>query len=323
MAAQKPCVVCGIDSNIDLGNINYFSCPRCGLYGVDPPTEFLIAELSSSQRTALSRLIRQNQRTPPNDTYRVEIGVFDFLNPISPYEQLENLLLYIGDNQETIGSTIAITGRIRQELYALTGIEIERADENFQFVLNGLEAEGLLDKEESSQEGQDTDGVWRKKYWLRLSFNGWRRYEELKRAVSDSNTAFMAMKFPEAALEHPYEELEAVFHTFKSAIQQNTKYKLDNPLLSNPIGGSIDARLEQEIRKARFVVADLTHDNSGVYWEAGLAHGLGKPVFYTCKQDRRIKTHFDINHHTTIFWTPGKEQDAATQLVATIKNTIH
>ena len=53
----------------------------------------------------------------------------------------------------------------------------------------------------------------------------------------------------------------------------------------DPQAGSIDERLRVEIRKSRFLVADLTHGNPGAYWEAGFAEGLGKPVIYTCEKD--------------------------------------
>ena len=39
------------------------------------------------------------------------------------------------------------------------------------------------------------------------------------------------------------------------------------------------------IRDAKFVIADLTHDNNGAYWEAGYAEGLGKPVIYICEKE--------------------------------------
>lgn len=155
---------------------------------------------------------------------------------------------------------------------------------------------------------------------LKLTFKGWKKYEELKHAISDSKVAFMAMEFLKEGLNPPHDELKKVVSFFQETISKNTEYKLTNQLLDNPKAGSIDARLEQEIRKAKFLVVDLSHNNRGAYWEAGLAHGLGKPVFYTCKSG--VETHFDISHHTTISWQPGKEQEAADKLVATIQNTV-
>ena len=40
----------------------------------------------------------------------------------------------------------------------------------------------------------------------------------------------------------------------------------------------VDAVIEHEIRACRFLIADLSDDNAGAYWEAGFAEGLGKPV---------------------------------------------
>jgi len=50
-----------------------------------------------------------------------------------------------------------------------------------------------------------------------------------------------------------------------------------------------------EIRSAKFLVADLTDENRGAYWEAGFGEGLGKKVYYTCEasnstRPKRIST---------------------------------
>jgi nucleoside 2-deoxyribosyltransferase len=50
--------------------------------------------------------------------------------------------------------------------------------------------------------------------------------------------------------------------------------------------GVIDNIMRAQIRDAAFVLIDLTHDNSGAYWEAGYAEGLGKPVVYLCEKTK-------------------------------------
>ena len=50
---------------------------------------------------------------------------------------------------------------------------------------------------------------------------------------------------------------------------KKTGYDLANTLRSEPKAGNLHARLEVEIRAARFVVAELSHHNNGSYWEAG------------------------------------------------------
>ena len=60
------------------------------------------------------------------------------------------------------------------------------------------------------------------------------------------------------------------------------------------------------IRKARFVIADLTQGDEGarggVYYEAGFANGLGLTVIFTCREDKFDLVHFDTNHQAHILW---------------------
>src|SRR5258707_1176980 len=77
-------------------------------------------------------------------------------------------------------------------------------------------------------------------------------------------------------------------------------------------------------RRVRFVVADLTHDNNGAYFEAGFAEGIGLPVVYTCEREKfeAKKTHFDTNHMVTIPWDNKNLEDAGNRLTATIRATL-
>ena len=75
--------------------------------------------------------------------------------------------------------------------------------------------------------------------------------------------------------------------------------------------GVIDDIMRVQIRDAAFVIADLTHDNHGAYWEAGYAEGLGKPVVYICEKEKfeKQRTHFDTNHCTTVPWSKDDPKD--------------
>jgi len=151
-----------------------------------------------------------------------------------------------------------------------------------------------------------------------LSLKGWERVNELLRAAKDSRKAFMAMKFGDP-------QLDAIFHDhFKPAVFQ-TGFSLRR-LDEEPHAGLIDDRMRVEIRTSRFLIADLTHGNSGAYWEAGYAEGLGRPVIYTCRKDVfddvKQRPHFDTNHHQTVIWDPASIQDALNQLKAVIRVTL-
>ncbi len=66
----------------------------------------------------------------------------------------------------------------------------------------------------------------------------------------------------------------------------------------------IDDDIIAEIKRSRFVVADMTHGADGVrgsvYYEAGFAHGCGLEVIYCCREDCMERLPFDTRqyHHT-------------------------
>ena len=90
--------------------------------------------------------------------------------------------------------------------------------------------------------------------------------------------------------------------------------------------GLIDDKLRVEIRRSKFLIADLSDENNGAYWEAGYAEGLGMQVIYICEEEKfeQKKTHFDTNHHLTVQWKndPESLQKFAEELKATIRATF-
>jgi nucleoside 2-deoxyribosyltransferase len=79
------------------------------------------------------------------------------------------------------------------------------------------------------------------------------------------------------------DEIDNVFTDCFIPAVAKTGFKLER-VDTAPKAGLIDDKIKVDIRTARFVLADLTGNNNGVYWEAGFAEGLGKPVIYTCKK---------------------------------------
>jgi len=149
-----------------------------------------------------------------------------------------------------------------------------------------------------------------------LTFDGWNYYETLLKGNSTYRKAFMAMKFGDPDLNHV---LENIFKP-NAKLAGFDLFKLDD----EPRAGLIDDRLRVEIQSSDFLIADLTHENNGAYWEAGYAEGLGKPVIYTCEQDtfNSQKTHFDTNHHLTVLWDKNAPEKAGDLLKATIRATL-
>ena len=118
-------------------------------------------------------------------------------------------------------------------------------------------------------------------------------------------------------------ELDAIVDFLKERINQELGFSLvDLRDVERP--GIIDDIMRMEIRDAAFVIVDLTHDNSGAYWEAGYAEGLDKPVVYICEKNKfdEESTHFDTNHCTTITWSGDNKEGFSARLIATLRRGV-
>ena len=86
----------------------------------------------------------------------------------------------------------------------------------------------------------------------------------------------------------------------------------------------IDEQIQVEIRQSDFVVADFTHGDAGVrgsvYYEVGFAHGLGKPVIFTCREDQLSELQFDIRNFQHLAWT--EPDDLRDRLAEQIKSLV-
>jgi nucleoside 2-deoxyribosyltransferase len=219
----------------------------------------------------------------------------------TPSQQAENLILWLGDSLKDEAE--AWKDVPAEEVQAIMG---GRRPDSIDYIAQFLANQGIL---------QSIPVVGREFFRLQMLFPGWNEYERLKHAVSSSRMAFMALQFNDPELD------QMIASVFRPAVAA-TGFELKT-LADDQPAGLIDDRLRVEIRRCKFMLADMTHRNPGAYWEAGFAEGLGKPVIYTCKRaafDKGV-SHFDTNHHLTVLWDDDIEAVAA-KLKATIRATL-
>lgn len=283
-------------------------CRHCGIFRVTGSAWSQMDNSSlPSQRQApafayaIRRLAaRQRRHQPPLVTTDLVNQWWNHPELPTPREAADNLILWLGDR------TRSAPGRGLDITHDDHGAIIGAADApSLDYVLHGLERQGVIERE-----GRSLQSGWR------LTFEGWDRYESLRRGSAEGTTAFMAMKFGDADADRMYHEC------FKPTVA-DTGFRLIR-LDDEPRIGLIDDSLRLAIKRARFVIADLTHANNGAYWEAGYAEGLGKPVIYTCRKDvfDSQGTHFDTNHHQTVLWRIDEPEEAARRLKATIRISL-
>ena len=219
-----------------------------------------------------------------------------FLNPL---EQRINIIRYIGDKVTEKGGTIDV------DIGDITRLNGEVGEILSHSLIEELEKRGeIIFTGRHPFAGQY--------YRVNLSLEGWKIYEVENRGMVAGNYGFIAMQFNDNELE-----------TFVQEVVTPTVEKMGFNLIDVrdvSKAGIIDNIIRSQIRSARFVIADLTHDNNGAYWEAGYAEGLGKPVIYICEKAKfeEKRTHFDTNHCTTVLWSRDDDDGFRKELTATL-----
>jgi hypothetical protein len=109
----------------------------------------------------------------------------------------------------------------------------------------------------------------------------------------DKGFVFIAMPID---LDDP--ALEDVLHAIKDAAISVglTAERIDEPAST----AKITDRILESIRRAEFVIADLTYSKPNVYYEAGYAHAIGKVPIYIAKKGTDVE--FDLKDYPVIFF---------------------
>ena len=212
------------------------------------------------------------------------------------HERANRLLRFIASETPVLGSALefdrhASSSNARGErhkatLSAFAWTESERWLE-LDYLLDYLTGRGLL--EHIYQNEIPTN-------YYRVTVEG---HAEIARnaTATDSSKAFVAMWFDDSMND-------AYYRGFEPAIKDAgyEPVRIDNVQHA----GQIEDAIIAEIRKSRFVIADLTQGDDGarggVYYEAGFARGLSLTVIFTCREDKFELVHFDTSHQAHILW---------------------
>lgn len=163
----------------------------------------------------------------------------------------------------------------------------------------------LIDELQYFSRGHDNSLLVTPKGWIALE----------AQPNTESTNGFVAMWFDDSVRPLFTEVIEpAIVETGYEPL------RIDNKEHTN----KIDDEIVASIRASRFVVADYTAGDTGarggVYYEAGLAHGLGLPVIFMAREGTDL--HFDIRQYNTIFWKTDNFADARERLKNRILATL-
>jgi len=281
------------------------NCTNCGEYIITQEAQMEALSKIGKDESKRARASHQIRKRQSNDEQvkllSSDIEVLTNSELPSIIEQADNLLRHFAARTKEPGRWLRIAAP--EEWIGITGsISKDGVNALLSYLIN--------ERYIVSSDNKDPN--------FSMTVRGWVHYEEIQKQAKDSTIAFMAMKFGVPELDQIVEDI------FRPAVTQ-TGFRLQK-LTDEQKAGLIDDQLRLQIRRARILIADLTHANNGAYWEAGFAEGLGIPVIYTCKQsvfdDEKTKPHFDTNHYLTVVWNPDNIEEAAKKLKATIRATL-
>lgn len=293
-----------------------YSCPGCGEFEITGTALATLPHQLETMNGAQAKLrhwLRKAQDAasrPVLDSRLMDEIISNATIP-GAMEQANQFLLWLGRNSAYPGHELEVP------LILATAIMGAPTIDGYSYILDHLTAEGLVDDRSPKVLGPPRG------FKGTLTVRGWDRFTEVEQHAVNSQVIFMAMKYRDPLLDRAFNDC------FRPAVAK-TGLRLRR-LDDHPKAGLIDNRLRLEIRESVMLIADLTYNNSGAYWEAGYAEGLGRPVLYTCFEDFFHKTgdfvesggtHFDTNHCLTILWSPDTFDRAADELKAAIRLTL-
>ena len=236
--------------------------------------------------------LRESGEVPPT----IDVNIVDWLCeqsrslPVS--SRALRLLNFLVRTSRRIGDTIDISDKTTEER-AFAWSESSDSQE-LEYLLNYLIETGRVKRISASG-------------WYRVTVEGFEVIQKSKTEF-DPLQVFVALWFNS--------ETDLLWDAMNAAIR-NAGYcpiRIDK----EHFWGSIDDEVIANIRRAKFLVADLTHGEDGargsVYFEAGFGMGLGKATILTVHEDFLVdekpgKVHFDLQHHTILTWSKNSMQE--------------
>lgn len=163
--------------------------------------------------------------------------------------------------------------------------------QEFDYYLEYLAQSGLIERPaglDAKISGQTRDVEYDRE--TVVTVDGWRRIAQTGAAT---RAVFIAMSFAP--------ELEAAFSEGIAPGIRDAGYE---PVRVDMVehNEKICDRIVAEIRRSRILVADVTMQRQGVYFEAGFAMALGLPVIWSCREDDFKNAHFDTRQYNHIVW---------------------
>jgi len=299
MSDKKPCTLCQTDCDVQayVDSVNnttkqpiyYTDCPICGSYGITRRAQVSLRghEENFYIISGVTRNYYEQHGSPLiitdsmiRDDSEFEVNILS-KEPKSVLGKAALLLQYIERESIHPGDNVIICP---SQDYPICFCKNAK---ELRFYVNHLRDIGDIKAEGTTRD-----------YSLSLTAGGWQKIESMERPNLESKQAFVAMWFDES--------LKEIFANGIKSLEEDTgfnMYRVDQ----EPFNEKICDRIIADIKKSRFLIADVTGLRHAVFFEAGYAMGLGLPVIFTCKEGTEIEGCFDTRQYNHIVWENAED----------------
>jgi hypothetical protein len=263
------------------------TCPACGKFRIDGMADLWLNGLKEPEKNGLYKISFALRSISERAIGKRDNSLF----PIYSHDDLATMLSAAEPSvQEKLSLLLNFLGRTSQ--YPGQSVEFDsgsdypivcaRNSHEARFYFHTLAEQHLilsLPPFTGSQNEQFT-----------VTAAGWKELDRPEGTGVEPSSAFIAMSF------HPDRD------PFKGAISSAILDAGYRPVRVDQIEhvNRIDDEIIARIKSSKFLVSDFTSQRNGVYFEAGLMLGLGRPVIWLCEKDDLKNVHFDTRQYNTI-----------------------
>ena len=280
---QNSCYLCELTADVRAKgdrDVELVDCPGCGRYELSyllrPDRYFKDDRLRSEASVMVRRATDRGETlTLTTESFPLEVA------PRAGVSQMMRRVVEVFGAASSAPGSRVVTGEIHDEnrLRLRAGIPCRQT---FDFVRMALERQGCLTGDSGS---------------VIVTAKGWDLIEAGGAGVK--GTCFVAMSFS-SAMNDAFDvgvRLAVELDCGGRAVRVDRIEHADK----------IDDRITSAIRGAQFVIADVTEHKQGVYFEAGFALGLGRPVIWTCRDNDLANAHFDTRQFNHVVWSDAPD----------------
>jgi len=208
--------------------------------------------------------------------------------PNTQIEKLMELVLHLKSATDFFGKKIQFKKEKLFNIHLIKRLGMINSAELEQVIYAGINLGFLKD-----------EGISNDSCPVSITMKGWEEAEKLQSKKRSKVVSIAISSDPEMILVYDEWIMPAITELGLESNLVFDRY----PKSDFTINDAILAR----IKKAKFMIADFTHYDAGVYFEAGYALGRGQEVIYTCREDHIGSAKLDTKNFQHLVWKDGAD----------------